>query len=778
MSMEIALDHKGQETTLHVEGMTCGSCVARVDRALRGVKGVQEAAVNLTTGMARVVGPVNRAELMRAIERAGYEGRILEGDSSKALREVRQRGQAGEDRVRRRLIYGFLFGIPAVALEMAMEHRDYLTTRFGIDFHEGYNSLIAVLSTAVMITAGWPFLTGAWRALRHRSLNMDVLVALGAGTAYAASMASFVYWMQEPHERAQVFPWTMSLPALMEFHAAVMIVLLVTLGKYLEARARHRAAAAVGGLALETGGTATRVVDSQSVETIPAEKVAVGDRIQVVAHERVPVDGEVIEGAGSADLSVVTGESVPVEAGVGAKLPGGATLADGRIILRATATASASTVARIWELVNAAQASKTEIQGLADRVAGIFVPLVILLAWVNFIVWMVATQDWHRALITTIATIVIACPCAMGLATPTAITVALGTAARHGILFTRASVLERAGKITTVVFDKTGTLTEGRPQFSTVHLLKDDRMDLKSFMQIAASAEQFSQHPLARAILEKASAMGLELFEPADFASFPGGGVRARFDDGGEFAIGSQAFVQSQGVSPDFQKPMEMMMDMGETLVMVADLKARQIIGFIGLRDMLRGDATSAIQELRRRGIQVAIVSGDSQAAVSSTLHGIDIDDVRAQVPPADKARAIADVKARRAGAVAFIGDGINDGPALAAADVGIAMAGATDLAKAAGDVLLVSNRLTSVPEVIDLSSRTLRIIKQNLFWAFAYNVAAIPLAMLAILPPGVAAGAMMLSSLTVVGNAMRLRHYPKMAVPSRTIVAPSSMAT
>jgi P-type Cu+ transporter len=760
MSMETALDHKNQETTLHVEGMTCGSCVSRVDRALRSVKGVQEAAVNLTTGMARVLGPVNREELVRAIERAGYAGRILEGDSSKALQEVRERGEAHEKETRGRLLYGALFGIPAVALEMMMHDPMSFAMRFGMGFHRGYQVFVALLATAVMAFTGWPFFKGAWRALGYRAANMDVLVAMGAGTAWAASAISLAFSLTQDPGNGMNMAYMK--PAISEFHAAIVIVLLVTLGKYLEARARRVASAAVGGLALETGGTATRVVDGQRLEVIPAEKIAVGDRMRVVAHQRVPVDGEVIEGAGSADLSVVTGESVPIEAAIGSKLPGGAMLADGRIVLRATSTAAASTVARIWEVVNAAQASKTEIQGLADRVAGIFVPIVILLAWLNFIVWMVATGDWHRALITTIATIVIACPCAMGLATPTAITVALGTAARHGILFTRASVLERAGKITAAVFDKTGTLTEGRPQVSTVHLLKDDRMDLKAFLQIAASAEQFSQHPLAKAILEKTSAMGLELLEPLDFASFPGGGVRASFEDGGEFAVGSVAFVHSQGVPPDFQKPIKVMIDLGETLVMVADLKARQIVGFIGLRDTLRSDGVQAIEQLRRRGVQVAVVSGDSQAAVSGALRGIAVDEVRAQMSPAEKVQVISEIKSRQVGGVAFIGDGVNDGPALAAADVGIAMAGGTDLAKAAGDVLLVSNRLMAVPEVIDLSSRTLRVIRQNLFWAFAYNVAAIPLAMLGILPPGVAAGAMMMSSLSVVGNAMRLRHLSK----------------
>ena len=762
------------EQSLLIEGMTCGSCVARVDRALRGVAGVRDAAVNLTTGLARVEvdngdvsgGEKRQDELIQAVERAGYKARLLNGAAGAAgtLRQVRARGEQEETKVYRRMIAGILFGVPAVAIEMALEHQGFFARRFQLDMNAGYNVFAALLATLVMIFAGWPFFAGAWRALRHRAANMDLLVALGTGVAYLSSVLALIAWLRTPSGVMDAMAGMHSQPALMELHAAVTIVVLVTVGKYLEARAKRRASSAVGGLAAQTADVASRVNADGGIEEVPAEKIAIGDRVQVVAHQKVPVDGEVIEGSGSADLSVVTGESVPVNVVAGAKLPGGATLADGRIVMRATSTAAASTVARILDLVNAAHASKTEIQGLADRVAGIFVPIVLLVAWVTFVAWMGITGNWERGLVATIATIVIACPCAMGLATPTAITVALGTAARMGILFTRASALERAGTIKTVVFDKTGTLTHGRPEVTSTALASDAGMDVKEFLRLAASIEQFSQHPLAQAIVAAANQQtaGAALMEPLDFSSVAGGGVRARMADGRDYAAGSAAFVTSLGIALMDDTFTMVLTDSGQSLVYVGEVSSRRLLGFFSLGDALRPDAPGTLKALRAAGVKTVILSGDSQAAVSRVAGVVGAEEFRAQVRPEEKAAAVAQLKADSAGrpgaGVAFVGDGINDGPALAAADLGIAMAGGTDLARSAGDVLLVGNRLSAVPEVIDLSQRTLRIIRQNLFWAFAYNVAAIPLAMFGILPPGVAAGAMMVSSLTVVGNALRLR--------------------
>ncbi len=752
------------ELLLQIDGMTCGSCAARVDKALNGVPGVNQAAVNLTTGMARVKGELEGREqdLLGALVKAGYRGSLLErgaGNAAEALRQVRSRGEKNELHVRNRLIAGSILGVPAVTIGMLMHSQFFLQSSWLLGRHGTFMIIEAILSTLALAITGWPFAAGAWRALRHGSANMDVLVALGAGVAWAASVISLLVYVHG--DLFLLFHARHLQPVVSEFHAAVAIVLLITLGKYLESRAKHAAASAVGGLAAETAQTATRILAGGAQETVPAEAIAIGDRVQVLAHQKIPVDGVVMEGAGSADLSVITGESVPAEIRQGVALPGGATLSDGRIILRATATANASTVARIMDLVNSAQASKTQIQGLADRIAGVFVPIVIVIAAITFLGWTLLGHGWQNGLIAAIATIVIACPCAMGLATPTAITVALGTAAKRGILFTRAAALERAGKISTVVFDKTGTLTEGKPAVSSTQTLAASGLSPVELLGIAASLEQFSDHPLAQAVVQAAQKENLPLQEPAQFGSVPGGGVRGTFAGGREFAAGSVRFLESIGASAG-EKPANGWAGGagGETVVAVADVSRKTIIGVIGLRDSLRPDALDMLRRLNSAGKKIVVLSGDSHAAVAGALQSAQVDLVRAGVTPEGKAQCVRDLKSEGA-LVAFVGDGVNDGPALAAADLGIAMAGGTDLAKSAGDVLLVGNRIAAVSEVLEIAHRTLRIIRQNLFWAFAYNVAAIPLAMFGILPPGIAAGAMMASSLTVVGNALRLRKSP-----------------
>lgn len=745
-----AEEHAG-ETSLMVEGMTCGSCVARVDKALRGVPGVREAAVNLTTGMARVTGAVEEGKLLEAVDRAGYSAKVISAakGSAETVREVAARGEAHTREVWDRLVVGVMAGVPVVLIDLLMPR---LMHNHSVPGLRALAVAQLVMAAVVMGYAGWVFFAGAWRAVRHGSANMDVLVALGTGVAFLYSLVVMALeWASivPPHRYHN------------ELHAAVVIVVLVTLGKYLEARAKRRASSAVAGLASQSSPTAMRILADGRIETVAAEAIVPGDRVQVLAHQTVPVDGEVVEGTGAADLSVVTGESLPVDVGVGAKLPGGATLADGRVVMRATSTAAASTVARILDLVNAAQASKTQVQGLADRVAGIFVPIVLAIAVLNFLGWLVITGTWERGLLTTIATIVIACPCAMGLATPTAITVALGTAARQGILFTRAAALETARTITTVVFDKTGTLTQGKPVVARVAAAPG--MSEEEVLARAASMEQFSEHPLGKAIVAAAAERQVNLLDPASFNSIPGGGIRAAFEGetDREFLACSPTYLQQEGIAAGAQwaQRLEELMREGQSAVVLAELPARRIVGVIALRDALRPDAVAMLQNLQGQAVRVGVLSGDSEAAVRATLKDHAVDFVRAQVRPQEKAAALEAMRKESGSQViAFVGDGVNDAPALAAADLGIAMATGTDVAKGAGDVLLMSNRLMAVPETLRLARRTMRVIRQNLFWAFAYNVAAIPLAMMGWLSPGMAAGAMMLSSLTVVLNALRLR--------------------
>ena len=763
--------------TLHIEGMTCGACVARVEGALKGVPGVTSCAVNLTTNMASVSLDTYSAKaqglktpetvheaVLDAVERAGYRGHLLEGAAADTMRAVAMEGAKHEQVVKRRLVIGALAAIPVVLIDL------FHSRLLDIHSPQGLQALTiaqVVLATIVMLTTGVPFFLGAWRAVRHASANMDVLVALGSGVAYVYSIIVIaLQWGQ--HASGDV-------PMHNELHAAVTIVVLVTLGKFLEARAKKRAASAVAGLATQSAETATRIRLDGKLETIPAHLINVGDRIQVVAHQNLPVDGMVIEGAGSIDQSLLTGESMPIELLVprnpypharpsNIQLPGGALLLDGRIVIEATSTAATSTVAKILELVNTAQASKTKIQGLADRVAGIFVPIVLVLAAINFAAWMWATGDFGKAMMTTIATIVIACPCAMGLATPTAITVAMGRAAKMGILFTQATALETARTIRTVLFDKTGTLTEGRPEVTEVVGNAALHIQSSEVIRLAASLEQYSEHPLAKAVVEYAQMNGVVVSEPQSFRSVPGGGIKARLSSGGQrdLAVGSIQFMETLHVAVDAAQAATLA-DRGMMVIVLGDIGAGKALGLIGLRDTLRKGVAGTLTELRRRGIRVGVVSGDTETAVRGTLEGLEIDLVIAGVRPEEKAAVVEDAKKSAAGngqalaGVAFVGDGINDGPALAAADLGIAMAGGTQIAKSAGDVILTNNELRNVPAVLELSHKTLRIIKQNLFWAFAYNVAAIPLAMAGWLSPGFAAGAMVLSSLTVVGNALRL---------------------
>jgi Cu+-exporting ATPase len=736
---------------LQIQGMTCAACAIRVEKALAGVPGVESASVNLATNLATVSGG-GVAELVDAVRNAGYDGSpVAEGAAAETLKKVAADESENLSRVRRRLIAGAIAGVPILVLDLFHIHAAWLSfTVAVVEF---------LLASVVVFYVGMPFFAGARRALRHGAANMDLLVALGSGVAYVYSVvltAMTLLGYRNP----------MTSPLHSEYHAAVAIIVLVTLGKFLEARAKRAANNAVAQLATQVPTKARRLGEGDAVEEIDVGRIEVGDRIEVLAHQTLPVDGKLAAGVGALDLSVITGESAPVEIGRVSGdaeniLPAGARLLDGRIVIRAAATAADSTISRILSLVQTAQAGKTQIQGFADRIAGIFVPIVIVLAFFTMMGWFFLSDQrgparFAAAIVPAIATIVIACPCAMGLATPTAITVAVGVAARRGILFTRIGALERVGRIHTVAFDKTGTLTEGRPVVSTVGPFENAGMSVQDFLRLAASIEQFADHPLARAILAAAEKEKLELKMPVSFNSVPGGGVRATFDDGAEFAAGSAAFVYSLGVSNEYDNLIGGLSALGETVVVIADLKSKRILGLIGLKDTIRYDAFLTMRWLRKNNIRVAVLSGDTSAAVEGLLRGKDeVDVVRAGLKPEDKSAIIAELK--KDGPVAFVGDGINDAPALASADLGIAMAAGTDLAKSAGDILLAGNRLGAIAEAATLSRKTLRIIKQNLFWAFAYNVASIPLAMLGILPPQVAAGAMILSSLTVVFNALRL---------------------
>jgi Cu+-exporting ATPase len=780
---------------LQISGMTCGSCAANVERALNSVPGVSHAAVNLTTTLATVQTQSPESDtqrLLEAVSRAGYSAKPVSGSSAQTLRDIAATGKAEAVSIRHRLTFGVLAAIPVLLIDLFAHRLMEIHSTGGV---AAFASAQLLLSAAILAYTGRSFFVGAWRAAFRP--NMDTLVALGSGIAFLYSAVTIIGWF---FAIDHMLPHT-------ELHAAITIVVLVLLGKYLESRAKRSANSAIAALANQSAQAASRQLPDGTFESIPADQIALGDTLQILAHQQLPVDGTLLEGAGSLDASLITGESTPLELALAplienqkskienpSTLPGGATLLDGRILLRATSTANTSAVARIMELVQNAQASKTHIQGLADRVAGIFVPIVLALGLLTFLGWTLAHHFGfaldHSALSAAIATIVIACPCAMGLATPTAITVATGTAARLGILFTNAAALETAAhNLTTILFDKTGTLTQGRLALHEIVVNPTSSpITQHSALALAASIEQFASHPLAAAIVAHAHAQNLTLADPDSFHSTPGGGVTATLN-GTSYALGSPPFLQSQDTNlAPMQTEITRLQSLGMTLVALAQLPTKPIenqkskienppplplhpspftptiLALFALRDTLRPEAPAALAALKSLGLHLGVLSGDTEPAVRASLKDLPFDTIRASVKPEEKAAAVTAAKStidnrqsKIPSTVAFVGDGINDAPALAAADLGIVMASGTDLAKAAGDVILISGSLASIPQTITLARKTLRIIRQNLFWAFAYNVAAIPLAVLGILPPSAAAAAMVFSSLTVVLNALRL---------------------
>lgn len=719
--------------TLRIGGMTCGACSARVEKALRSTPGVESCAVNLTTGIATVNSQTPAAQpLIEAVEGIGYDAsEIAAGNQSQALKDVGQQAQQNLRAAGNRLWLGVAFGLPVFVLEM-LHHLHYLHDSQALPY------ILLALTTLVMATTGRPFFIHGIRNALQLAPNMDTLVALGAGTAY---IASTVY----------VFTGDMT-----DFHAAVTIIVLVTLGKYLEARAKAAANTGVADLANQTSPTAW-LIDAQShVQQVDASAIRPGDRIRILAHEHVPVDGELIYGSGSVNLSVITGESAPIELNFqqlgGRAIPAGALLLDGMIELTATASAADSTISRILSYVQNAQASKTQIQRLADKVAAIFTPIVLALGLATLLLWIFTGHDLVTSLAPAIATIVIACPCAMGLATPTAITVATARASRMGILFRNAAVLETARTIDTVLFDKTGTLTTGEFAVTDVvpiqsdPITPQDRIDLLTQL---ASLEQYSQHPLAQSVTKRAKDEELPIPAAENFQSIPGGGVRGTLD-GQELLAGSPQFLIRQGITIPAGHE-------NATGVQIWVAIAHKVLGYIMLADQPKPEAHEVVAALQSQGVNVVMVSGDHRAAVESLANSLGIKEFHAEVRPEDKSAIVSNLHENQNARVAFVGDGVNDAPALAKADLGIAFANATDLARSSADITLLGGTISAIPQTLLLAKNTLRVIRQNLIWAFGYNIIAIPLAMAGVLSPGIAAAAMVMSSVSVVLNALRL---------------------
>lgn len=717
-----------RETVLAIEGMTCASCVRRVERSLSKVEGVQDVGVNLATEQADVRGIASLPALLTAVERAGYQARLIEqeGDQDEADDLVRRQARAA----RRRLIdigIGAAFTIPLLVLSMVF-----------MDRFAGENYLLLALALPVWVYAGREFHLGALSALRHGTANMDTLISLGASAAFLFSV-----WATFFQRNATVY-----------FDTAAAIITLISIGKYLELLARSRASEAIKHLATLGARSARVLYDGVEVD-VPLSQVRVGDVLRVRPGEKVPVDGVVLEGRASVDESMLTGESIPADRAAGDEVVGASIDLDGLLTMRATRVGKDTALARIIRLVEQAQTAKAPAQRLADQISQYFVPAVLLIAATTFTGWLLTGHSGIAAMIAAVAVLVIACPCALGLATPTAIMVGSGRGAENGILIKGGESLERMRLVDEVVLDKTGTVTLGRPVVTDVIPVRPGT-ECDEILRLAATVEQGSEHPLARAVVDQARTEEFDLTAPVDdFTAIAGGGVEATVA-GLHILIGSRRLLETRDIDlSGHREAVDTAEGRGHSLLLVA--VNGELAGIIGAADSVKPTSAAAVAELHGMGIEVTMLSGDNARTAQAIAQTVGIDRVIADVRPEDKAAAIKRLQ-EEGKFVAMAGDGINDAPALAQANAGIAMGTGTDVAMEAADVTLVKGDLRSIALAIRLSKATMRVIRQNLFWAFFYNVILIPLAIFGRISPIFAAGAMALSSVTVVSNSLRLR--------------------
>ncbi|MHB1927873.1 MAG: heavy metal translocating P-type ATPase [Acidimicrobiales bacterium] len=745
---------QGQSTLLEVTGMSCASCVRRVERALTGVEGVVSARVNLATESAEVdlAGPVESATLVEAVRSAGYQATVASPVSDPADEAAARRSRRQADLRRRRVKLAVGTALSAAVLVLAYG--------FATAGWSPYVQLALALPVFAWVGSG--FHLGALKAARHRAVNMDTLVSLGSTVAFAYSVAA-----------------TFALPGKATyFDVAAVIVTLISVGKYLEVLSRGRAGDAIETLAglrprtahlLARAGASTAVAATATLE-VAADALRVGDVILVRPGEALPADGTILGGAAAIDESMVSGESVPVTKAPGDEVTGGTVNGLAPLTVRVTRTGAETTLARITALVERAQLTKSKAQRLADQVSSVFVPVILIVAAVTFVGWFATGHALVASLIPAVAVLVVACPCALGLATPVAVMVGTGRGAELGLLISGAQVLERVRDLGVVVVDKTGTLTVGRPEI--VEVITIDGADGTEALNLAAIVEAASEHPLARAVVSGAERRGIKLdSEAVTVEVSPGGGVEARID-GRRVQVGSLDWLAApdSAAGPVSDQRLsravaaaDRLAAQGHTPVGVAiDGEIRLVLG---IADPLRADAASGVARLRAQGLRVVLATGDRAEVADAVGAQVGIDEVRAGLRPEDKARLVEQLRADH-GAVAMVGDGINDAPALATADIGIAVGTGTGVAMAAADITLVHGDVGAVADAIALSRATRRTIWQNLGWAFGYNVVLVPLAAFGILPPMLAAAAMALSSVSVVTNALRLRRFGRTDQP------------
>jgi cation-transporting ATPase V/Cu+-exporting ATPase len=706
-----------KELQLDVSGMTCGSCVQRVEKTLLKQPGVLECRVNLATGEAtvRLAQEAAPFEAMREAVRARGYDLAIHRDRTDDLERREERAWL------RRLWVAWPLSAVVMVLSMVAMDADWArVTAF-------------VLATPVQFWAGWPFLTGAARRARRVSANMDTLIALGTLTAYGYSV------------------WALFAGEELYFDTAALIISFLLLGKYLETRARGRASEAMKQL-LELGAKEAHVVRGGREFLMLVDQVKVGDLVRVRPGEKIPTDGVVEEGASTVDESMLTGESVPVEKVDGDQVTGATLNLDGTLLVRTTRVGADTALAQIVKLVSEAQSNKAPIQRLADRIAGVFVPIVIGIAAVTALAWFVATGNARDAILPAISVLIIACPCAMGLATPAAVMVGTGRGAQLGVLIRGGEVLEQSRRIDIVIFDKTGTLTEGQMRLIDV-------VGEESALARAAATESSSEHPIARAVVDGTAERGVPALEASGFRAVSGLGVRATVQ-GEDVVVGRRSFLEGEGFEvPDWLGQDTSRLEAeGKTVFLVGwGDKARAALA---VADTLRSNSRETVRALKGMGVEVAMITGDNRSTAEAIGREAGIERVLAEVLPDQK---VAEVRRLQEGGkvVAMVGDGINDGPALAQADLGVAIGTGADVAIEASDLTLMSGDLQGVVTAIELSRRTYRTIVQNLFWAFGYNVALIPLAAAGLLNPILAGAAMAFSSVSVVSNSLRLRRFP-----------------